>query len=401
MARSIAIRVTQMVSESSRNRNRLWLPLGSVLFLLASAPLEAQEASGTLLAGGGKSGLVKGASGMSIRLNHLFPDSSEAAERTNVYKVEQVVELNEIQPDARKVQFWVSLPGDEKNQRLRNLDVVDCPGTYQFVKDTERRGDFLYVELDAPKVESIKVTVRFELIRTPEFVAVDSAKVTGLTPSMKQLYAEYLVKDAPHMVVTPEFQKIADDVCGRETNIAVQARMLLEHVASTVDHYSYTKDPNMPTCGVGDSAICKKQGGGCCTDLNSYFITIARARGIPSRLNMGYRLQEKNCDKQVDPGYRCWVEYFVPGYGWVSADIVEADTPSGLGPDRWLSGLTSRRIWLNRGREFEFAQMLKPSKINLMTIGYAEIDGKAVRLLPEGDKPAQLQRRVHYTETAE
>ncbi len=59
---------------------------------------------------------------------------------------------------------------------------------------------------------------------------------------------------------------------------------------------------------------------------------------------MGYRLQDKNRGKQVDPGYRCWVEYFVPGFGWVSADVVEADTPGGLGHERWMSGLTSRRL---------------------------------------------------------
>jgi transglutaminase-like putative cysteine protease len=164
---------------------------------------------------------------------------------------------------------------------------------------------------------------------------------------MKTMLAEYLVKDAPHMEVTDEFQKIADGVCGAETSIAAQAQKLLEHVASTVDHYSYSSDPNMPSCGLGDSKICKKQGGGCCTDLNSYFITIARARGIPTRLKMGYRLQSKYRDQVVDPGYRCWVEYFVPGAGWISADVVEADTPNGLGHERWLTGLTSRRVYLN------------------------------------------------------
>jgi hypothetical protein len=33
-----------------------------------------------------------------------------------------------------------------------------------------------------------------------------------------------------------------------------------------------------------------------------------------------------------------------------------------------------------------------------MTIGYAEIDGVEARVLPEGDKPAQLSRTVLYTE---
>ena len=129
----------------------------------------------------------------------------------------------------------------------------------------------------------------------------------------------------------------------------------------------------MPHCGIGDAKVCKKQGGGCCTDLNSYFIALARAREIPARLNMGYRLQEKNIGKSVDPGFRCWVEYFVPNFGWISTVIVDADNPSGLGPERWMSGLTSRRLFLNMGREFDFGTDIAVGKVNHMSIGYAQI----------------------------
>ena len=154
----------------------------------------------------------------------------------------------------------------------------------------------------------------------------------------------------------------------------------------------------MPNCGIGDSALCRKQGGGCCTDLNSLFISLARSRGIPCRLAMGYRLQEKNLGKEVDPGYRCWVEYFVPGYGWISADVVEGDAPNGLGPDRWFTGLTARRVWLNQGREFSLASDQAVKRVNHMSIGYAEVDGKPVRLLPEGKLKTQLTRKVLFTE---
>lgn len=51
---------------------------------------------------------------------------------------------------------------------------------------------------------------------------------------------------------------------------------------------------------------------------------------VSARLEMGYRLREPNEGKEVDRGHRCWVEYFVPTYGWVPADIVEADAPSGI-----------------------------------------------------------------------
>src|SRR5690606_5583212 len=91
-----------------------------------------------------------------------------------------------------------------------------------------------------------------------------------------------------------------------------------------------------------------------------------------------------------------------PGYGWVPADIVEADDPDGLGRNRWFSGLTERRLWLNTGRDFILPGQAAKEPISTMVIGYAEIDGVPVRTLPdeEAGLAAQLVREVFYTEIA-
>jgi transglutaminase-like putative cysteine protease len=222
----------------------------------------------------------KGALGLNF--TELFPDSSESAERVNQFSIEQIVTLSEIPANAKRVQLWISIPGDERNQKLMNLEVNDCPGKWRLVNDLDRRGNFLLVEVENPNTESLDVKITYQVLRSPELTDIDATKSGRLNDLTRQLLAEHLVLDAPHMSVTPEFQAIADRVCGDERNLATQAKLLLEHVASTVDHYSYTKDPSMPTCGIGDASVCKKQGGGCCTDLNSYFITLARARGIPA-----------------------------------------------------------------------------------------------------------------------
>lgn len=76
-----------------------------------------------------------------------------------------------------------------------------------------------------------------------------------------------------------------------------------------------------------------------------------------------------------------------------------AEDPKGLGRDRWFRGLTERRLWLNEGREFNLAgRGVMGHRVNTMIIGYAEIDGVEARVLPEGDKPAQLSRTVLYRE---
>jgi hypothetical protein len=292
----------------------------------------------------------------------------------------------------------VSIPDDEPNQKILDLNVKSAPGTWHIVHDVEHRARFLKVDVEEPKEASMDFEVEFKVARKPVFVRVNPASSGPLSEALKQAYAAELAIDAPHMEVTDKIRAIADEVCGKETNLATQASLLIDYVARSADHYSYSKDPNMPNCGVGDAAICLAQHGGCCTDMHSLFIALARARGIPARLAMGYRLQEKNVGKLIDPGYRCWVEFFIPNYGWISSDIVEADTPTGLGPLRWKTGLTARRVWLNQGREFKLADDLAVGRVNHMSIAYAEIDGVPARLLPEGKLKPQITRKVFFTE---
>jgi transglutaminase-like putative cysteine protease len=325
-------------------------------------------------------------------------DDDFAKEEPVSYRVRQIVRLDDIKEDAKNVRMWVSIPDDEQNQRLLDLKVVSAPGKWSIVQDEDRRARFVKLEVEEPKASAIDVEVEFSVTRNPVYVTVDPKKAGSLSEDLRQAFADELATDAPHMEVTDKIRAIADEVCKDEKNLAKQASLLMNHVAKLADHYSYSTDPDMPKCGIGDAQACLDQRGGCCTDLHSLFIALARARGIPARLSMGYRLQEKNRDKLVDPGYRCWVEYFIPNYGWVSSDIVEGDAPAGLGFPRWSSGLTARRVFLNRGRDYKLASDLAEGRVNHMSIAYAEIDGVPARLLPEGELKAQITRQVQFSE---
>lgn len=312
------------------------------------------------------------------------------------YRIQQTVKLSEIPEGAKQVRWWISIPDNERHQDVLDFSVVTAPGTWRVERDAERGNRFLYLEVDAPKAPALEAVVEFTVRREPVLVVIDPSKVGPITDVHRRMYAEEVRRDAPHMEVTAAIADMAKSVCGDDTNPATQAQKLLQHVASVADHYS--KDPTKPTCGIGDAGMCLEKGGGCCTDLHSLFISLARARGIPSRLQMGYRVNPKNENKVYDPGYRCWVEYFVPSYGWIPADVVEADAVDGLGPARWFTGLTERRVWLNEGREFQLRPAQACASVNTMIIGHAEIDGKAARVLPDGDLKAQLARTIQFVE---
>lgn len=313
------------------------------------------------------------------------------------YQVTQKVQLKEIPEGARSVRWWISIPQDERFQEVLDFSVKSAPGAWRIEREYSHGNRFLYVEVKDPKAAQLETVIDFTVRRRSVSVMIDPAKVTPITETHRVAFADELREDAPHMEVTADVKRMADAACGDEKNVAVQAKKLIEAVAAFADHYS--KDPTKPKCGIGSASDCMVQKGGCCTDLHSLFIAMCRARGIPARLQMGYRLLEKNIGKDVDPGYRCWPEYFVPGYGWVPTDIVEADGATDPKVRAiWVNGLSERRVWLNEGREFTLNPMQQKGPVNTMIIGYAEIDGVPARVLPEGEKLPQLSRMIHFTD---
>ena len=315
---------------------------------------------------------------------------------SRTYRVEQTVTLSGIPAGSKDITCWLAIPGDDPHQDLLDFS-ASVPGTWSIVREPDHGDRFLYFEVASPSASALNAKVEFTLRRRSVSVDIDPSKVGPLTEAHRHLFAEELRQDAPHMKVTPVIADLAARACGAATNLAVEARLLQNAVADGTVHYS--RDPSKPKFSPGDAGSCLAHGGGTCTDIHSLFIALARSRGIPARLQMGYRLREANEGKKVDPGYRCWAEYFLPGYGWIPTDLVEAEDPKGLGRDAWFSGLTERRLWLDEGREFNLpGRAVTSHRVNTMVIGYAEIDGVEARVLPEGGKPAQLSRTVLYTE---
>ncbi len=140
----------------------------------------------------------------------MFPDSTESAERVNTYQIKQIVRLSDIDLQAKSVRMWISVPSDEAHQKLLNLSVDSAPGKWKFVRDADRRGQFLLIEVATPACESINVAISFTIKRYPVHVTLEPSQVGPMDDALKGLLAEHLILDAPHMEVTKEFQVVAD-----------------------------------------------------------------------------------------------------------------------------------------------------------------------------------------------
>jgi len=312
--------------------------------------------------------------------------------RNRTIHLTQTVTLHDIPAGTKQVRLWVPVPSDTSWQRVVDCKVASAPGTWKLVRQDQGRGDFVYSELSNASSDTATVVFECTVSRQAVHFPMDDVAEQAIQP---ELFKADLDQKAPLMEVDAQIKELADKYCGAERDPAKQALLLLKAVADNEDHYS--KDPSKPKCGRGSAIDCIEHGGGCCTDLHSLYIALARARGIPARIQYGYRLLDDKAGQSYDPGYRCWVEFFVSGAGWVPTDIVAADAADQANPYRWAS-LSAERVWLWQGRSFQLNPTTSAGRVDTMTCGWAEIDGKAVDPLPsaDGKTPAQLRRTVSF-----
>lgn len=326
-------------------------------------------------------------------LNLLAPvveaDGEPSTPASATYRVEHSLSVADLPADAGKVRIWFWMPDDEDCQKLLDLAVTEAPSGYRITHDATYGHSYLYAEAEKP-TGPIELRTQFTIRRNAEHVALDPEQAGELTDIHRTQFAEYLRRDCPNMEVDEEMQSLADRICGEETNVVRQARALFDYVIESTEHYS--KGSTAPkTSGLGSCLYCLGQGGGGCTDQHSLFIALARARGIPTRLRFGSRLKPADEGKPGDPGYRCWVQYFVPRYGWVSTDISAADTNPDQ-KDYFFSGLDERRIWFSDGRDLELTPRQDGPRVNLFIVAYVEVDGQP---------HAGFKRTLEYSEVRE
>jgi hypothetical protein len=309
---------------------------------------------------------------------------------SRVYRIRQTVALRDVPATAKDVRLWVPIPTDGAWQHVLDRRVVEAPEGWRFERQPEMNGEMIVAS--GKGGGTLQVVVETVVQRqSPAFDL--TAGVAGDVQA--SLFAEELRADAPLMQADPKIAERAKRAVAGEKDPARKVVRLLDAVADTADHYS--KDATKPTCGRGAAEDCLANGGGCCTDLHSLFIAMARSQGIPARIQFGYRLNAQKEDTDYDPSYRCWVEYYLPGSGWVPTDIVVADAGESDARAKSYGTLDARRVWLWQGRSLELSPKQAGAPIETMLCGWAEIDGRPVDVLPAADgTPSKLGRTIRF-----
>jgi hypothetical protein len=218
-------------------------------------------------------------------------------------------------PAGKTAKVWLPVPQTDEHQSI-SLVRFDAPEarTAELKRDSAG-GRQLYIEWDENTMpEDRKATLSYHIYRR---AVVNDGTIASKEKSIvdekafkeefaNELKETYWSGSLTSGIVKETADKIVEDA-GAKT-VYAKAFAIYDYMCN---NYIRTDDK---TVIFGDvvSILEGKRNAGSCMDMNSVFVALCRAEGIPARNLFGLRF--------TTGGPNCRAEFYVPGYGWVPAD---------------------------------------------------------------------------------
>jgi transglutaminase-like putative cysteine protease len=258
-------------------------------------------------------------------------------------------------PDGAEYRLWIPLPPSNAEQTVTIIDRNVPPGS-RTTREVKFGNELLFVASKTTN-QPLDVSLTYKIKRM---------EVRGQQAS----------KDDPAMFLKPDARvpvggKSLTLLRGKElpADQTQLARLLYDTV---FDHMRYSKEGI--GWGFGDANWACDSGFGNCSDFHSLFISLARAKNIPAKFEIGYGLPPKHGEGDI-AGYHCWAKFQPTGQGWLPVDISEA-RKNPTQRDYYFGHLTPDRVMFTTGRDLVLEPKQDGPPINFMVNPYVEVGGK-------------------------
>ncbi|MCK3657677.1 hypothetical protein A4G18_02865 [Pasteurellaceae bacterium Pebbles2] len=319
---------------------------------------------------------------------------------THTYEFTQNYDLVVPQGSKGETKLWVPLPFSNDYQNVQSIEFTGNYNQAYITENNQYGAKTLYATWDE-KAQKRDLKVKF-VVQTKD----REPQLQGLLKDYQQPekveysvdVTEYL-KPTDHIKIDGIVKEYADKITGKETNPLKKAELIHQWIVENME-----RDNSVLGCGSGDveqiltSGVLK----GKCTDMNSVFVALARASGIPAREVFGIRLGQaikmgeyskiafgnaKDKIANENTGQHCRAEFYLAGFGWVPVDsadvakyrLTEKKAVNDAGTQavsKYLFGnWEGNWVGFNHARDFTLYPAPELAPINNFGYPYAEVGG--------------------------
>ena len=260
------------------------------------------------------------------------------------------VPANTLRP-GKHLRCWLPYPrsdvGRQTDVKFIEAGVNGVPYSKDKIifSDPECAHGSLYMEAEAQRWKDVTFYEVFEYVSCGEWLPIDSSKVLPYNTESPE-YKEYTAEREKHLIFTERIRRTADSLTAGIENPYLQAKAIYSWIDKTFPWASareYSTIENIPE-------YVLSSGHGDCGQVTLLFMTLCRAKGIPTRWQSGFMMHPG------DKNLHDWCEAYFEGYGWVPVDQSFGVTP--YGGYFFLGGIEPYRMIVNT----DFGREMSPAK---------------------------------------
>lgn len=287
-------------------------------------------------------------------------DDKPKSPHVRTFQFTYAVTVADLQP-AQTTRIWLPVPPSNDEQDVE-IVAKDLPVDGQIRTERPHGNRMLFLEAKANEKGSIPIRMVYRVKRR---------ELTRDKPIKSGEDAEELARLVKPNRRVPITGKPLELLRGKRvpTDEMEAARFLYDLVNH---HMRYSKDGT--GWGNGDSVWACETGRGNCTDFHSLFISLARARHIPSQFEIGFLLPTRRRLGEI-VAYHCWARFHLPSGTWIPVDISEGNKEPHL-HDYYFGNLTADRVAFSVGRDLTLVPRQAGPPVNYFIYPYVEVEGK-------------------------
>lgn len=223
------------------------------------------------------------------------------------FDVTMIVTVNaDAAPAGQIVRAWLPIPRAYPYQN--DFEIITSSPPVKEIAPASSPIRSAYFEQHAVAGQPTVFTLNYRYTHYGVWFDIDPKKVTPCDPNDPALAP--FIREAPHVIFTPEMRALSRRIVGGEKNPALIAKKIYDWIgANTL--YSYAIEYSTIR-NLGD--YCRSHGYGDCGQEAMLFIVLCRLNGIPARWQSGWH---------TFPGFGTihdWAEIYLAPCGWVPVD---------------------------------------------------------------------------------